>query len=124
MQFVPNPSIKGNENAYTSISVDVRAALKSWRTSLFAHEWITPDGHIKAGGELSDRDSFKRNEAEAHINSGLPLEMPILGIGILENIEIGSGKALFLTLADRGVTEMPVHIRLSQEKEFKKFIVK
>jgi hypothetical protein len=40
---------------------------------------------------------------------------------MMENIEIGCGRAEFLTLAAHGLKTMPVHIPKSNESDFKPF---
>lgn len=122
--FIANPVTAGREDRYETVMIDVPKVLKSWQMSLFSYEWMLPDGRIKDVGELPEKEQPKRAEIEDKISSGTPLEMPILGIGLMDNIEIGSGRATFLTLAAHGVRAMPVHIPKSNQSEFKAFIVK
>ena len=119
LHFVDNPIARGER--YTTIEIDVGAVLDSWRASLFSYEWILPDGRIKALQELPPGEQPKRLAVEERLAHHEPLEKPILGIGLLENVEIGSGKALFLTLAARGCRTLPVHIPRSSIKEFDPF---
>ncbi len=70
---------------------------------------------------LSPAEQEKRKKIEAAIKDSAEIEMPVLGIGIMENVEIGSGRAALLTLAAQGATEMPVHIPKSCESDFKSF---
>ncbi|WP_435640848.1 hypothetical protein [Micavibrio aeruginosavorus] len=122
--FIANPVTTGREDRYETVMIDVPKVLKSWQTSLFSYEWMLPDGRIKDVGELPEKEQPKRAEVEGKISAGTALEMPILGIGLMENIEIGSGRATFLTLAAHGVRTMPVHIPKSNQSEFKAFIAK
>lgn len=122
-EFVANPVVKSRRDHYLDVTVDAAKILKSWQSSLYSFEWMLPDGRIKTRGELPAGEQVKRDEAEEKIGSGKPLDKPILGIGLLENVEIGSGRALFLTLAASGVKEIPVHIPKSNEEEFASFIV-
>jgi hypothetical protein len=121
LHFVDNPVIRGQDGRYTTITVNVPAVLKSWRISLFSYEWILPDGRIKDLAELPPAEQAKRRAAEDILGGNDPVEKPILGIGLLENVEIGSGKALFLTLAAHGCQTLPVHIPRSNTKEFEPF---
>lgn len=120
--FITNPVISGRDDKYTTINIKVEAVLESWRMSLFSYEWILPDGRIRAEGELSESERPKRHAVEENLKSKAPLEMPILGIGLLENVEIGSGRATFLTLAAHGCKTMPVHVPKSNIKEFAPFL--
>jgi hypothetical protein len=104
--------------------VDVSAILQSWRQSLFSHEWLTPDGQIKDWKALPATEQPKREKVELDIANGRAVAKPVLGIGLLDNVEIGSGKAEFLTLAAKGLAQIPVHIPKSNEKDFKSFVCK
>ncbi len=121
LHFIDNPVTGGQDGRYVTVTIDVRAVLESWRVSLFSYEWLLPDGRIKDLAELPPGEQAKRRMAEDILEKALPVERPILGIGLLENVEIGSGKALFLTLAAHGCKTLPVHIPKSNTKEFEPF---
>src|SRR5579871_3073625 len=121
LTFTDNAAVLGRSDGYVTCTVDVARVLQSWRESLFAYEWIGPDGGLKAASELSAAEQPKRAAVERKISKGEALEKPILGIGILENIEIGVGRATFLTLAALGVRAVPVHVPKSHEEEFSAF---
>lgn len=122
MAFIDNPAIRAAPDKYITVTVDVRKILKSWRESLFAHEWMLPDGRLKAREDLPPGEQPKRAEAEEKIRAKKPLEKPVLGIGLMENVEIGAGRAMFLTLAAQGVNALPVHIPKSNRDEFQPFM--
>ena len=119
--FADNPSIAARRAHYLDIVVDVQAVLESWRDSLFSFEWLTPEGAIKAAEDLSAAERAKRQQVEDKIASGQPLDKPILGIGIQDNVEIGSGRAEFLTLAARGLRAIPVHVPQGNKRDFAPF---
>lgn len=122
IQFVDNPAIRERRDHYVDVTVDVSRILKSWQSSLYSFEWMLPDGRIKTRDELPENEQPKRAEVEEKIRRNRPLEKPILGIGLLENVEIGSGRATFLTLAATGLRTIPVHIPKSNEDEFVPFL--
>lgn len=122
LSFIDNPVIKGREQNYREITVSVPRIVESWRASLFAFEWMLPDGRIKDRDELPENEKPKRDAVEALIGKGKPLEKPVLGIGLLENVEIGTGRATLLTAAAHGVKAMPVHVPASHADEFAPFI--
>ena len=97
---------------------------KSWQLSVFSFEWLDSDGAVKSIEALKEQDQQRRRDVEAVIASGGEVEKPVLGIGIQDNVEIGSGKAAFLVLAAQGAAAIPVHIPQSNEEDFKAFIVK
>lgn len=121
IKFTPNTNVKDRDDQFITIHVTLAAVVQSWKTSVFSFEWLSPDGEIKAMNALTPAEQEKRREIEHALEHKAPIEMPVLGIGILDNVEIGSGRAALLTLADKGVTEMPVHIPKSCESEFQPF---
>lgn len=123
LMFIDNPVVNGREDRYATIEIKVDSVLESWRMSLFSYEWVLPDGRICDLSELPPAEQPKRAAVEDHLKRKTPLEKPILGIGLLENVEIGSGRATFLTLAAHGCKTLPVHIPKSNIKEFARFTV-
>jgi len=122
IKFIDNAAIGGNRENYTTVFVDVPAILKSWQSSLFSFQWLLPDGRIKDLAELPEGEQPKRKSVEDRLDSDMPIERPILGIGLMENIEIGAGRAEFLTLAAKGALHVSVHIPKSNESDFKDFL--
>ncbi|MEC7577264.1 MAG: hypothetical protein VX468_08020, partial [Pseudomonadota bacterium] len=122
LKFVENKIISGKADKYINVHVDAAAVIKSWKSSVFSFEWLTPNGTVKPLEALNDGERAKREAVEQDIDQGKNLETPILGIGLMENVEIGAGRALFLTLFDKGEKTIPVHIPKSNEKDFAKFI--
>lgn len=120
-QFKDNPVAAGRPDHYMEITVDTAKIMKSWRASLFSFEWLLPDGRIKSVGELSETERPRREAVEEALRQNLPLDKPILGIGMMDNVEIGSGRAIFLTLVAAGTASLPVHIPRGNENDFKKF---
>ncbi|QQG36238.1 MAG: hypothetical protein HYS17_00140 [Micavibrio aeruginosavorus] len=123
IKFTDNPVARNRPDHYTEITVDTAEIIKSWRESLFSFEWLLPDGRIKSSGELSEAERPRREAVEAAMASQTPLDKPVLGIGMLDNVEIGSGRATFLTLVAHGFKTLPVHIPRTNEADFKKFRV-
>lgn len=120
--FVNNSAAENADGKYMDITVSTARILESWRESVFSFEWLTGEGAIKAFEDLSETEKPKREAIEAKIAAGEALEKPVLGIGLQDNVEIGAGRAEFLTLAARGLTQIPVHILKSNESDFKDFL--
>jgi hypothetical protein len=121
IKYIENPGLNGSRERYMTTVLDVAKALESWKLSIFSFEWVHSSGRIKTMEELSDLEKTKRIEAEKKYSKGGPFEQPVMGIGLGENIEIGLGRADFLTLAAHGVKTIPVHIPKSNESDFKPF---
>jgi len=122
VEFAKNKAVEGREAQYMDVSVNVAKILASWRMSLFSHEWLLSDGRLKDLKELPASEQMKRQAVELAIASGKALPKPVLGIGLLDNVEIGTGKPEFLTLAALGHDHIPVHILKSNESDFQEFI--
>lgn len=122
IDFIDNPAIKDRLRMYDTVEVSTQKVLESWRASLYSFEWLLPDGRIKSANELPEKEKEKREAVENTLKQGLSLEKPVLGIGLLENIEIGIGRHIFLTAAAYGVEKIPVHIPKSHCAEFKPFL--
>ena len=123
INYIDGPSAKNRPEHFLCITVNVSKVIKSWQQSLHSFEWLLPDGRIKDLSELPETEQPKRSTVEQKITNNESIEKPVLGIGIMDNIEIGTGRAEFLTLAAHNVTEIPVHIPKSNENDFKDFIV-
>lgn len=121
--FISSSSICGREETFTTVTIAIKPILESWRHSLFAHEWLDKNGEIKPPKDLNEKERQRRDDVEKALKNTAPLEMPVLGIGITDNIEIGSGRATLLTLAARGWKTMPAHIPKSHLKAFAQAII-
>ncbi len=120
--FIDNPAIKGREDKFLSHDVAVSLVIASWRESLFAHEWLKSDGSLKNLSELNESNRQKRLDVEAAFKEGRPLVKPVLGLGITDSVEIGSGKDVLLTLACLAQDTVSVHIPKSHAEDFKLFL--
>lgn len=109
-RFRDNPALRGREDRFVLLDVPVAAVLESWKVSLFAHEWLRTDGHIRTICEMTEPMRERRARMEDLLRSGEILDHPVLGIGVMDNIEIGSGKDLFLCLAHEGFETLRVHV--------------
>lgn len=119
-------ALKDHEAAakYITVTVELKAVLKSWQSSLFAFEWLDKDGNVKSPDELAVQQRQKRLETEEAIQAGKPLPRPVLGVGMLNTVEIGSGKAMLLTAAALGYETLDVHIREADRKDLKSILAK
>ena len=91
IHFTENPLAADETGRYLSVHVRVPEIVKSWRGSLFSFEWLRPDGKIKSAAELNPAEREKRQAVEQLIQAGAAIPMPILGIGMMDNVEIGVG---------------------------------
>ena len=121
LNLIDNQAINGREEKFDTIEVDTKAIIDSWKISLFSFEWLTPDGKIRKPEQLPEAEREKYNIILNKYNNGEALERPILGIGVMNNIEIGSKRDIFLTLAANGAKTISVHIPWSNRNDFTPF---
>lgn len=122
INMIDNASIKGREDKYVIINVDLNKVLKGWKISLFSFEWLTPDGQIRTPEQLPDKERQKFETVLQDVKEGNDLERPILGIGVLDNIEIGSRRDVLLTLYTQEIKSLSVHVPESIEEEFYEYL--
>lgn len=122
-QFCDHPIAVKSPDDYLEVSVMVERVLESWKDSILSFEFLNSEGELRSDRELSPKNKEKRQGVEVKIRENRVLEKPILGIGLMDNIEIGSGRDVFMALAVQGMTTMPVHIRKKQVEDFDKYIV-
>lgn len=113
-----NTAIAGKEDKYKTITLNLDKILESWRISLFSFEWLTAEGTIRTAAELPEKERIKYEAICADIESNTALARPILGIGVMDNIEIGSRRDVLLTLRTKGITQLNVHIPKSLAEDF------
>ncbi len=119
--MIDNTGLKGREDKYQIIEVDLNLVLKSWKISLFSFEWLTPDGNIRKPDQLPENELTKHQNVLKAYQNNEPLERPILGIGLLDNVEIGSRRDVLLTLYTLGVDKLSVHVPNALLKDFEAF---
>ena len=122
LNLVDNKSLAGREDKYDTVDVNLRAVLESWKISLFSFEWLNPDGSIRSPEQLPESEAAKYNNVLNDFKNGKELERPVLGIGIMDNVEIGSRRDVLLTLMTQGIENLSVHIPKSNAKDFAPYL--
>jgi len=108
-------------DGFVEIEVDTQKVLNNWKESAFAHDWMDFDKGPKPMSDLKDSALEKSQAVLIKLKKNEAISKPILGIGMHGGVEIGSGRAAFVTLSALGATSLPVFIPASNEKFFKKF---
>lgn len=117
-----NSAVSGKEDKYDIVEVNLKSVLEAWKISLFSFEWLLPDGSIRVPEELPDAEREKYHDVLAKYQSAQELERPILGIGVMDNIEIGSRRDVLLTLCAQGVETLEVHILKVDKEDFTPYL--
>ena len=122
IEFTDNKAALRDSDKFISAEVDVARILESWKTSLFSYEWLDGEGNIKEFQDLDAPQADKLRIVQGKVAAGEALEKPVLGIGMLDNVEIGSGHAAFVIAVTNGHKTIPAHIPKSCESDFKDFL--
>lgn len=123
IQQIPNPKLQGKDDVYSVQAIDCAKVIESWRDSMFAHLWLDNEGQAKSADALQNREREKLAASVIAIDNGIA-PMPVLGIGINDNVEIGMGVSDFIAAIHHGAKTLSVHIPTSNSDEFKPFITK
>ena len=120
--LIDNPTLKDRADKFTLMEVDLGKIVKDWKKSPYSFEWLLPDGTVRPPEKLTTDYRHQYNNVEQVFQLNGALERPILGLGMMDNVEIGSRKEVLLTLARLGVETMDVHVPKSCADDFKKFM--
>ena len=71
---------------------------------------------------MIDKERKKREDVLKKMRTSEVLEYPILGLGLHDNVEIGAGRAVFLTLSAEGYRNLPVYIPKSCLEDFADYL--
>lgn len=121
LKLINNNATHQNPDKYSIMRVALKSVVESYRGSLFSFEWLDKNGAVRDHDSMEDTQKSKYDSVYAAYKTGIPLERPILGIGLSDNIEIGSRRDVLLTLYSLGIKELDVHIPQSCLSDFKKF---
>ena len=121
IQFIDSKAVQARPEFYMRVELNVAEILKNWQLSVFSYEWMEKDGSLKANADLKESDQSKQNDILETLQKNNSVDIPVLGIGIQDNVEIGSGKAVLCTLATQGIQTIPAHIPKSNESDFQNF---
>lgn len=116
--LLDNPSFEAQKERYEKVCLDSHAVVEAWRRSLFSHEWLYPDGRFRVHADMKESLRLQRVALEAAIKAGKPLDRPLLGLGLIDGVEIAYARAEFLTLAALGVARIEVYIPCADRNVF------
>lgn len=97
-KWVSCKGAQDNPDKYVVMQLDLSKLVDSWAMSIVAHEWLK-NGKLKTHKDLQDHLQEEWTTAFEHAQSAKTLVRPILGIGVLDNVEIGTNRAI-LSVAD------------------------
>jgi hypothetical protein len=120
-EFYDHEVVQRAPDDYVEMTLSPAKILNAWRMSIFAHELLNGDGTTKGVNDMHPDHMKKYIDISELMNRGEPLAKPVLGIGIMDNVEIGIGREIILVANDMGLEELPFHVRKSQADDIKSF---
>lgn len=120
--FINHEVVNASPDDYVEIMVAPSRLLDAWAQSMFACEMLSKNGDIKPVEEMHEDIREKFLTVKKVIEQGGSVTKPVIGIGLMDNIEIGIGREISVALYAGGVAEMPVHVRKAQAKDVQKLL--
>ncbi len=120
-QFQDHEVVQQAPDDYVEISLSPDKIMMAWATSLYSYELLNKDGTVKSTGDMMDETLQRYVDAEEKLRRGEGVSKPIIGIGIMEGIEIGIGREIVAAAKALGVKEIPVYVRKAQVDEIKSY---
>lgn len=118
-QFCDHEVVQRFPDDYTEITTSPSAILDAWSMSLFAHEILSKDGSIKPESEMTEATLDRYLQAVSSLKKGENLSKPVLGVGIMDGVEIGIGREIIAACITLGVSEITFHVRQGQVDDIK-----
>ena len=97
-KWVSCKGAQGNPDKYVAMQLDLQKTIESWAMSIVAHEWLK-SGIFKPHTDLQDHLQEEWATMLESVKNTKTFVRPILGIGVLDNVEVGTNRAV-LSVAD------------------------
>ncbi len=104
---------------FVTMDLETDKLLYLWGGSIVSFEWLK-EGRPKSKENLSDGLRERFEECEKALLNNKEIEQPLLGVGIFNGVEIGTGRATLCVFAAHKVPTIKCSIMKSMEKEFMK----
>lgn len=120
--FYDHEVVRRSPADYVEMRLSPSALLKAWSLSMFAHEMLANDGTVKPVDCMNTETLEKLLYAQDAMKKGEAVAKPIIGVGIMDNIEIGIGREIVVAAQTMNIPEIPVHARQAQAREITKLM--
>lgn len=117
--FYNHEVVQQSPDDYVEMTLSPRVILDAWSLSMFAHELLNKDGSVKAEDGMGEETLSKYLDALEALKRGEDVAKPVIGIGIMDGVEIGIGREIIAACATLSINEMPFHVRKAQADEVK-----
>ena len=120
--FYNHEIVQQSPDDYVEMILTPVAILDAWSLSMFAHELLNKDGSIKGENSMNEDTLSKYLDALESLKRGEDVAKPVIGIGIMDGIEIGIGREVIAACATLNINEIPFHVRKAQVDDVKKVL--
>lgn len=124
IEFYDHEVVQNAPNDYIEIALSPVEILDAWTLSMFAHELLNKDGSVKSKKDMNPSTMQKYIDMHSLIKRGEPIPKPVIGIGIMDNLEIGIGREIIAAAMQNNISQIIVNIRKAQVTEIKKLLKK
>lgn len=121
-QFYDHEVVQKTPEDYREMNISPEKVLTCWQSSMFACEILDKSGKVKPEGDMAPETLKKYLDAVEMIKRSESIPKPILGIGLMDNIEIGIGREIIAAAANLNLSNIPLHIRNAQADDIEKVL--
>lgn len=121
-QFYDHEVVLQSPDDYVEMHLAPADILRAWASSMFSYEVLNKDGSVKATDDMVDETLERYVAVQDRFKRGESIAKPVIGIGIMDTIEIGIGREIVAAAHIQGLDLIPVHVRKAQAEEIKSFL--
>lgn len=121
-KFYDHEVVQRSPDDYIEVILLTDKIINAWTLSIFAHELLNKNGDIKDHDQMNSDTLQKYIIALDSLKKSTEIAKPILGIGIMDNIEIGIGREIIIAAKKLSIDKIPVHLRKSQADDIQKLL--
>ena len=118
-QFYDHEVVKKSPQDYVEFTLSPSRILKAWQSSLFAHELLDKDANVKDDKDMAPETYQRYIDATEALKRREAIAKPVIGIGIMDGVEIGIGREIIAACQTMGVDDIPVSVRRAQADDIK-----
>lgn len=119
LKWKPSVTVIEQPEKFVTLDLETSKLLHLWGGSIVSFEWLK-DGKPKDKSDLKESLQEKFTEIEQILENGQSVEHPLLGIGIFDGVEMGTGRATLCVFATHNIPKIKCSILKTTEKEFMK----
>jgi hypothetical protein len=119
--FTDHEIVQKDPEKYIEMECRPSDILKAWSLSSHAHELLDKQGEVLDKSVMNDVTLAKYITACDALKKGEAIAKPVIGIGIMDNLEIGIGREIIAAACVMGIDQILTHVRKAQHNEIRKF---